>query len=554
MTRPMDIDTTLLSPEAQTALLEAITRSHHHRSRSGERPGSDLGVRLPLPPPSAIAAAESSLPSPSSPDYLAGRPAADVVSHITRDILPAMTGQAQSGRYYGFVTGGALPVGQWADGLVGRIDQNVQVHLPSQTAATAVEDSALEMAARLVGLDAAAFPGRTITTGATACNMLGLACGREAVVADGSGSGSGSGNGSTAGGDGGGIGELGILEACSRKGIREFQVLTSGGHSSLSKAASIVGLGRRSVKELGISRDEPWILDLDAVEDHLARPAVASIISVSAGEVNTGRYAVRDMPRLRALADKYGAWIHVDAAFGIFARLLPDSHEFATLKKQVEGLELADSITIDAHKVLNVPYDCGIFFTRSLSTLQAVCTNGNAAYLLSASADAPSSIPSPLNVGLENSRRFRALPLYAVLLSEGRAGLSGYVTSMVRLSRRLASYIQVSEHYDLLPDAPDGAETQGDGDGDGDAIDQIFIIVLFRARDARVNDVLVERINATRSMYVSGTSWRGEKAARIAVSSWKVDADADFDVVTSILEDVALEGRGDRSRGVTSHE
>lgn len=251
-----------------------------------------------LPPSSAIQSAESSLPSPNSPSYLSSATPQDVVNHITTDILPALTGQARSSRYYGFVTGGTLPVAQWADAAVSHMDQNVQVHLPAQTVATTLEDSTLGMLAALLGLGPG-FDGRTFTTGATGSNILGLACGREAILAR----------------KGGNVGEMGLLGACAEAGVREIQVLTSAGHSSLSKAASVVGLGRQAVKELGMRGDAPWKLDINAVEEHLRRPGVASIIAISAGEVNTGRYAVsgmEDMQRLRALADKYGAWIHID--------------------------------------------------------------------------------------------------------------------------------------------------------------------------------------------------------------------------------------------------
>ncbi|POR31827.1 L-2,4-diaminobutyrate decarboxylase [Tolypocladium paradoxum] len=466
-----------------------------------------------LPPPSAIRAAEASLIPRTKPSWHAqGLSDADVVAHILGDIVPALTGQAASSRYYGFVTGGVLPIAEWADNVVSRMDQNVQVHLPAQCVATTVEDAALEMLAGLLRLGDG-WKGRTFTTGATGSNVLGLACGREVVLAK------------KLGGEGS-VGELGLLAACREAGISETQVLTSAGHSSLSKAASVVGIGRRCVKELGRSEDQPWRLDIDAVERELQRPGAASIIAVSAGDVNTGGFALDGLDewrRLRELADKYGSWIHVDGAFGIFARVLGSSDEDAPLKKRTEGIELGDSITVDGHKILNVPYDCGMFYTRSASTLQSVFTNPNAAYLSSGSA---ASIPSPLNVGLENSRRFRALPVYAALLSKGYAGMQRLVANMVQLSRRIAAFLRDSPHYELLPD-------------ERAALDGVFMIVLFRAKDGALNDALVERINETRQMYVSGTAWRGDKAVRIAVSSWKVDVERDFEVVAAILNAVA---------------
>jgi glutamate/tyrosine decarboxylase-like PLP-dependent enzyme len=177
------------------------------------------------------------------------------------------------------------------------LDQNVQVHLPEQTIATTLEDSALEMLVLLLKLGD--WKGRTFTTGATSSNVLGLACGREAILAK----------------RGQSVGEVGLLAACLSAGVKELQILTSAGHSSLSKAASIVGFGRGSVKELRLSDSEPWRLDLQALERELQKSDVASVIALSAGEVNTGRYAltgIEEMRRVRELADKYGAWIHVD--------------------------------------------------------------------------------------------------------------------------------------------------------------------------------------------------------------------------------------------------
>lgn len=164
-----------------------------------------------------------------------------------------------------------------------------------------------------------------------------------------------------------------------------------------------------------------------------------------------------------------------------------------------------------------------MFFTRSGSTLQSVFLNPNAAYLSSGSAAA---IPSPLNIGLENSRRFRALPVYAALLSEGSAGFQRLVSNMVQLARRLAAFLRDSPDYELLPD-----ETAG--------LDAMFIIVLFRARDQALNEVLADRINQTRQMYVSGTVWMGSKAVRIAVSNWRVDVERDSRVALAILAAVA---------------
>jgi glutamate/tyrosine decarboxylase-like PLP-dependent enzyme len=167
-----------------------------------------------------------------------------------------------------------------------------------------------------------------------------------------------------------------------------------------------------------------------------------------------------------------------------------------------------------------------MFFTRTPSILQSVFVNPNAAYL---SSGAVASIPSPLNIGLENSRRFRALPAYAALLSQGRPGYAKLCHNMTQLSRKLAIFLRESPYYDLLND-------------ESVDVEEIFIIVLFRAKDRKLNDELVAKINATRQLYVSGTSWQGEKAVRIAVSNWMVDIEREFRVVSTLLNAVA-EGR-----------
>ncbi len=262
-----------------------------------------------LPAPDALRVAAESLPQPEDAEYLAPRGQQAALDHILGTIVPALNGQNLSGRYFGFVTGSCLPVAEAADNIVSALDQNVQVHLPDQTVCTAVEDAALKMVISLLDLGPPGdWPGRTFTTGATASNVLGLALGREAVISrrlaqrDSMGSHA--------------VAEVGLLAACQRAGVSRIQILTSMAHSSLYKAASLVGLGRTAVKELPHSEAEPWRLDLDAVERELAAdPGAVSIFVVSAGEVNTGRFATRnraEMQRLRSLADAFGSFIHVD--------------------------------------------------------------------------------------------------------------------------------------------------------------------------------------------------------------------------------------------------
>jgi glutamate/tyrosine decarboxylase-like PLP-dependent enzyme len=264
-----------------------------------------------LPTLEALRQAESALPS-SLPARGLGEEATE--AHLLSDITPGFNGPKISANYYGFVIGGVFPIAEAADNIVTAFDQNVHVHLPDQTISTTVEDRALTMLVELLNLGEG-WNGKVFTTGATGANTLGLACGREAVVSA----------RLKAQGANGGVGELGLLGACIKAGIKEIQVLTSLGHSSLYKAASIVGIGRASVKEIPVSKEEPWRMDLKTLERELKRSedGVLSIVAVSAGEVNTGMFAMNgasDMKIIRKLCDDHGAWLHVDGGKCLYER------------------------------------------------------------------------------------------------------------------------------------------------------------------------------------------------------------------------------------------
>lgn len=257
-----------------------------------------------LPSPESISSSTESIVT-SIPQIGLGSEATE--THLLTDLTPGFNGPKTSSNYYGFVTGGVFPIAEVADNIVTAFDQNVQVHLPDQSISTVVEDAALRMLLQLVELGDE-WGGRTFTTGATGSNVLGLACGREAVV------------NSRLGGDlkEGGVGELGILRACLKAGVKDIQVLTTMGHSSLYKAASVVGIGGDSVKNIPLSEDEPWKMDVERLASKLARgreDGVVTIVVISAGEVNTGNFAATrsQMEEIRKLCDKYEAWLHVDA-------------------------------------------------------------------------------------------------------------------------------------------------------------------------------------------------------------------------------------------------
>lgn len=449
------------------------------------------------------------------------------IRHLEDEVVPGLNGGSLSPNYYGFVIGGTTPAAAIADNFVTAYDQNVAIHMPHDTISTVVEDVALQQVLQLLDLSPGDWPGRIMTTGATASNILGLACGREQIV-----------NKALQRKRGDSVAEavtvsqLGLLEASRLGGIEEYQILTVMAHSSLYKSASIVGLGRACVKDVG-SADVPWTFDLNRLEEALAKSQkTASIVVISCGEVNTGRFnttGLHEMRRIRQLCDSYNAWLHIDGAFGLFARALGDKDEFATLRSGVAGMELADSITVDGHKLLNVPYDSGFFFAKDISVMKAVFQNPNAAYLTTGSGSA--TIPSALNLGIENSRRFRALPVYSTLLAYGRKGYRGMLERQVRLARAVATAILKHPAFDLL------GYTEIETD-DHKVIENVFIIVLFRAKDEELNNELARKINSYSRIYVSSSKWEGRPAARIAVSNWRVDVERDLKIILEVLENV----------------
>jgi glutamate/tyrosine decarboxylase-like PLP-dependent enzyme len=268
-----------------------------------------------------------------------------VQKHIQEDLVPGFNRVNKSPNYYGFVTGGTTPAALLADKIVSENDQCVQVHLPNDTIATEVEDRALSMVCEILDLSPEDWPHRTFTTGATASNVLGLACGREFVIHE----------AAVFDDKDISVAEYGIHEAMRMAGIESIQILTTVPHSSLRKAASIVGLGRACVKDVGLP-EAPHRFNMPALKAALSKPKVASIVAISCAEVNTGLFATNraEMEQIRNLCDQYGAWIHIDAAFGLLARVLPHTKEYEGVWDGVDGFELADSITGDAHKLFNV--------------------------------------------------------------------------------------------------------------------------------------------------------------------------------------------------------
>lgn len=258
-----------------------------------------------LPSPVSLKQAASSLPL-HLPQTGSGQIA--TLDHLIHDLAPAFNGPRTSSHYYGFVTGGTLPIAAAADNIVTAFDQNVQVHLPDQSITTVLEARTLDLLIELLHLqaedDTDRWSGKTFTTGATAANILGLAAAREKII-----------NQRLSHlGQTGTVGDLGLLQACARAQVSGIQVLVSHAHSSIYKAASLLGLGRDNVIDL---TTRSMRLEIETLAQALRNSptGVLNIVVLSAGEVNSGQFSIDgcdQMKQVRALCDAYDAWIHVD--------------------------------------------------------------------------------------------------------------------------------------------------------------------------------------------------------------------------------------------------
>ncbi len=405
-----------------------------------------------------------------------GRGTSAVLEELTASVLPNLSASAGP-RYLGFVTGGSTPAALVADWLVSTTDQNLSDR--SQATATAVEHHALALLRELFGLPAT-FDG-TFVTGGTQANFVGLAVGRQWVSE-----------------------RLGFDAANDGlAGHPPIRVLAAAPHASLLKAASMLGLGRKAWIPVACESNTER-MDLAALETSLrALEGSPAIVSASAGTVTTT--AFDDLARTAELCERHGAFLHVDGAFGLFAATSP---RFA---HRLEGLERADSIAVDAHKWLNVPYDTGLLFTRHLA-LQEKVFQANASYLTPGSGGFFHRTP-------ENSRRWRALPTWMTLQAYGRQGIRDVVERCCDLASALGAWVEASPDYDLL--APVALN-----------------IVCFAPRKLPAEQVLA-RIAEDGRCFLTPGEWQGRKGLRAAFSNF-MTTEADLALVQAALADAAV--------------
>ncbi len=399
---------------------------------------------------------------------------ADVVELLGSAIDPGLMAIA-SGRFFGWVMGGTLPASLAADWMVSAWDQNTGMRYPTPGTA-ALEQVAAQWLLDVLGLPRHCDVG--FTTGGTMANFVGLAAGRQRVLTD-------------AGWD---LDELGL------QGAPRITVLAGAQrHDSVDLALRYLGLGRPQL----VAADEQGRIRADALCDALASitPGAPVIVALQAGNLHSG--AFDPIAEASAVAHEHGAWVHVDGAFGLWAGASP------SLRHLVVGYDAADSWASDAHKTLNVPYDCGIAIVADRRAVRAAMQVHTSYLINPASLSDP---PDPLAVTPEMSRRARGVPVWAALRSLGRSGVADLVDGLHVNARAIADGIR----------AIDGAEVLND-------VVYTQVSVAFGS-DERTREV-TRRLLADGTAWMSGSRWAGRDVLRVSVSNWSTD---EADVAASV--------------------
>jgi glutamate/tyrosine decarboxylase-like PLP-dependent enzyme len=358
-------------------------------------------------------------------------------------------------RFFGFVIGGSLPATVAASWLSTAWDQNAGLFVGSPIGAI-LEDVSLKWLIELLG-----FPSGTacsFVTGATMANFTALAAARNYILKK----------------------EGWDVEANGLFGAPPIDViLGEEAHTTLFRSLGLLGLGKERVIRVPV--DNQGRMDIK----NFPKIKGPAIVCTQAGNVNTG--AFDPFNDICNLAHESGAWVHVDGAFGLWASVTP-------LKKYLtEGMDLADSWATDAHKWLNVPYDCGIAFVKDSESLRAAMSL-TAAYL------PVGEVREPGHYTPELSRRSRGIEVWAALYSLGKKGL--------------ADLIERTCNYAVL--FKEGLSHAGFKILNDVVVNQVLVSF---GTSEETNKV-IKAIQDDGTCWCGGTVWQGKTAMRISICSW----------------------------------
>lgn len=426
-----------------------------------------------------------------------------VIDDLAEDVAGGLLGSA-GGRFFGWVIGGALPAAVGADWLTSVWQQNSALYACSPAAAV-VEETVGAWLKEILGLpESASF---ALVTGCQMAHVTCLAAARHALLRN-------------RGWD---------VESQGMCGAPAIRILSSTEcHGSFERAVRLLGFGQSQVKLL--PADDQGRLIPEALEDELKKDVAApTLVLLQAGDINIGAYD--EFEKLIPIAKRYGAWVHVDGAFGLWAGASP------RFRHLVKGIEAADSWATDGHKWLNVPFDSGFAFVADAGAHRASLSI-RASYLTHAS-DARDQV----DWNPEWSRRARGFPAYAALRQLGRDGVAALVERCCRHAHSLTTSIGALPGAEILWEPtinqglvrfldPNIAKTFSSG----------LVPAEAEATHDRRTDEVIAAILGTGEAFFGGTTWRGRRAMRISVTNWRT-TDADVDRVVNAVASVLVRNR-----------
>jgi glutamate/tyrosine decarboxylase-like PLP-dependent enzyme len=413
-----------------------------------------------------------------------------VVGELARDVDGGLVASGGP-RYFGFVIGGALPVALATDWLTSAWDQNGGGYVVSP-ALSVVEDVAARWVRDLLGLPEGCGIG--FVTGCQMAHFTCLAAARHAVLRD-------------AGWD---------VEGYGLNGAPTLRVIAGEeAHVTVKVACRMLGLGDQRVRLVG--SDQQGRMRCAELERVLAEADGPTIVCAQAGEINTG--AFDPIAEIIEICRAHGAWCHIDGAFGLWAAVSP------TRRSLLEGFERADSWATDAHKWLNVPYDCGIAAVADRSAQRAAMTS-TSSYIPSHAED----IPWGFDWTPEFSRRTRGVPVYAVLRSLGRAGVASIVDGCCEHAARMARRLDQGDGVEVLNDV---------------VLNQVLVRF---DDDDRITNSVIEAVQQDGTCWLSGSTFRGKAVMRVSIVSWQTTAQ-DIDRSAEAILAAARAVRGQATAG-----